>query len=115
MIKKTSIFLSVIVSPFLFMIFINEFTNVPGKTNNHINEYCTWHCHNVTCKHYKKSYLENPSKLKKLHKNVFDWYVNSLHNNSLGLNYRIINLLVFLIGYPAIGSLLVWKLISKSK
>jgi hypothetical protein len=106
-------FLIIVASPFLFMIFINEITNVPNRTNRHIDEYCTWHCHNVSCIHWKKSYAENSTSIKKIHKNIFDWYVTSLHGNGFGLNYKNINLLIFIIGYPAVGSLLVWNLIRK--
>ena len=48
-------------------------------------------------------------------KNIFSWYVNSLHDNSLGLNYGAINLLVFILGYPLIGGLLVWNLVRRIK
>ena len=113
--KKILIFLIIMALPFLLMGFINEMINVPKRTNNYTQEDCSWYCHNVTCKHWKKSYNQDPTKLKLMHKKIFDWYVNSLHDNKLGLNYSNINLLVFLIVYPSIGGLLLWNLVRKIK
>jgi len=95
------------------MAFINEVPKAPNRTNKYVKQYCTFYCHNVTCNHWKNSYKQNPTTLKKMNKNIFDWYVQSLHNNKLGLNYGSINLLVFLIGYPLLGIFLVWNLIKK--
>ena len=97
------------------MIIINEIPKVPERSHKYTNEYCTWYCHDVTCKHWKDSFKEDGTAIKKMHKEIFDWYVKSLHANGLGLNYKDINLLVFIFGYPFIGSLLVWNLIRKIK
>ncbi len=113
--KRIKIFLLLIASPFLFMVFVNEMPNVPKRSNAYNQEYCTWYCHNITCLHFKASYKEKPTSLKKMNKTIFDGYVNSLHGNMLGLNYRNINLLVFIILYPILGSLLIWNLIRRLK
>lgn len=107
--------LSIILCPFLIMVIVNECFDTPQRTRKYEKEYCTWYCHDVTCPHWKASYKSNPTKLKKMHRNVFDWYVSSLHNNPLNLNYGAINLFVFIGLYPVFGSLLVWNLIRKSK
>ena len=97
------------------MVIVNEYFNLPDRTHKYVEEYCTWYCHDVTCLHWKASYKSKPTKLKKMHKDIFDWYVSSLHNNPLKLNYGIINLLVFIIGYPLVGGLLVWNLVKRIK
>lgn len=113
--KRIKVCLLILAAPFLFMVFVNEMPNVPERTNNYTPENCTWYCHNMTCLHFKFSYSQNPTLFKKMNKNIFDWYVTSLHGNKLDLNYRNINLLVFIIAYPLLGSLLVWNLIRKVK
>jgi len=111
--KRLYIFLIIFSSPFLIMGIINECFDTPDRTHKFVEDYCTWYCHDVTCLHWKNDYRQNPSKLKRMHRDIFDWYVTSLHNNGLGLNYGSINLLVFIIGYPVIGALLLWNLIRK--
>jgi hypothetical protein len=113
--KKIKIFLLIVASPLLFMVVVNECFDVPKRTDKYVPEQCTWYCHNVTCLHFKTSYEEKPSSFKKMNKTIFDWYVTSLHGNTLNLNYRNINLLVFIFVYPLLGSLLVWNLIRKVK
>ena len=109
------IFILIVSSPFLTMVIVNECFDTPKRTDKYLSEHCTWYCHNVTCKHWENAYKQNPTKVKKMHKDIFDWYVNSLHGNSLGLNYRFINLLIFILGYPVAGGLLVWNLIKRIK
>ena len=115
MLKRIIIFLSLVASPFLFMILVNEIPNVPQRSSKYNKEYCTWYCHNVTCLHFKASYNKYPTDFKKRNKKIFDGYVNGLHGNRLGLNYRNINLLVFIILYPVLGSFLLWNLIRRLK
>lgn len=109
--KRHLIFLGLSSLPFLLVILVNELPIVPDRTSKYLEEHCTWYCHDVTCKHWKDEYAARPTNTKKLHKNIFDWYVNSLHGNSLGLNYGAINILVFIIGYPFVGLLLLWNLV----
>jgi hypothetical protein len=113
--KRIKIFLVIFSLPFVFMYFVNEILVAPNRTNNYKEDYCTWYCHNVTCLHYKESYKIAPTTFKKSNKQIFDWYVTSLHANKLGLNYRNINLLVFILVYPVLASLLLWNLIRKVK
>ena len=113
--KRIRIFFLIISSPFLFMAAINEIPQVPERSHKYVKEYCTWSCHDVTCKHWKDSFKEDNTPVKKMHKEIFDWCVTGLHNNWLGLNYGAINLLVYIIGYPLIGSFLIWNLIRKIK
>jgi|GEM_PF-2268529 len=109
--KRIIIFLFILASPFLTMVIFNECFDTPKRTHRYVKEYCTWYCHDVTCLHWKSSYKGEPTEIKKMHKDIFDWYINSLHGNPLKINYGAINLLVFLVGYPFIGGLLVWNLI----
>ena len=57
--------------------------------------------------------MEAPTVSKKLHKDVFDWYVSTLDNNILGLNYGAINLIIFFGIYPLVGAWLLWRLLNK--
>lgn len=111
--KRLIIFLIIICLPFLSMVIVNECFKTPARTDKYMEAHCTWYCHNVTCPHWKQSYKDNPTRIKKMHKDVFDWYVVSLYNNPLGLNYGVINILVFIIIYPLLGGILVWRLINK--
>ena len=113
--KRIVIFICILISPFLTMFIVNECFDTPHRTHKNVEEYCTWYCHDITCTHWKSSYKKEPTQIKKMHKDIFDWYINSLHQNPLKLNYGIINLLVFLVGYPIVGSLLVWNLIKRIK
>ena len=113
--KKLLIFLLICSTPFLIVIAVNELPNNPKRTSEYVAERCTWQCHNVTCYHWKQSYKKDPSPLKKMHKDVFDWYVTSLHGNPLDLNYGIINILVFLIVYPLFGGILLWNILTLLK
>lgn len=113
--KRLKIFLFLVIMPFLFVVIINENPLVPNRTSKYNQDYCTWYCHNVTCLHFKMSYNNNSTVFKETNKKIFDLYVNSLHGNLLGLNYRNINLLIFIILIPLIASLLVWNLIRKLK
>jgi len=109
--KRIKLFLIILALPFLTMIIVNECFDTPKRTHQYVKEYCTWYCHDITCPHWKISYKKEPTEIKKIHKDIFDWHITSLHKNPLKLNYGAINLLVFLVGYPVIGGLLVWNLI----
>ncbi len=111
--KRIKIFLILITLPFLIMVLVNELTNVPKKTNKYFPEHCTWYCHNITCLHFKTSYKEEFTPYKKMNKDIFDYYVTTLHGNKLGLNYKNINLVLFIIVYPIVGSLLIWNVIRR--
>ena len=113
--KRVVLFLLIFISPFLTMIIVNECFDTPERTHKYLKEHCTWYCHDITCPHWKNDYKSQPTPIKKMHKNIFDWYVTNLHNNPLGFNYGIINLLVFIGFYPLFGGLLVWNLIRKIK
>ena len=113
--KRIKIFLAILLLPLVFMAFINEVPTVPVKSKNYSKRNCTRYCHDVTCLHYKASFKTDPTIYKKNNKAIFDWYLTSLHANKLGLNYRNINLLVFVVGYPFLASLLLWNLIRNIK
>ncbi len=110
--KKLIVFALICSLPFLVMVAVNEIPDNPEPSHRYIPERCTWHCHNVTCKHWKTDYKAAPTKTKQFHKDVFDWYVESLHNNWLGLDYGAINLLVFFGLYPLLGGWLLWRLLT---
>lgn len=110
---RIPLYLLILASPFLVMVAVNEIPNNPKPTGKYVKERCTWHCHDVSCKHWRDDYAVAPTPMKRFHKDVFDWFVKSLHGNALGLNYGAINLLVYIGLYPLIGGLLVWNLIRK--
>lgn len=113
--KRFKVFLFLVILPLLFMVIINENSFVPKRTNKYNQDSCTWYCHNVTCLHFKNSYNKKPTAFKKTNKEIFDLYVTSLHGNSLGLNYRNINLLIFIVAIPLVACLLIWNLVRKLK
>jgi hypothetical protein len=113
--KRTVLFILIIISPLLTMIIVNECFDTPQRTHEYHKEHCTWYCHDVACPHWADDYRAQPTPAKKIHKDIFDWYVINLLHNPLGLNYGMINLLVFVFFYPLLGSLLVWNLIRNKK
>lgn len=113
--KRIRIFLLILASPFLFVVAINEIPQVPDRSHKYKAENCTWYCHDITCRHWKDSYKDNPTRLKKMHKDIFAWIVRNLHENPGDVSYREINILVYIMGYPIICGLLVWNLVRKIK
>lgn len=110
--KKVLIFFFLISIPFIIIASVNELVDNHPRTTKYKEAYCTWDCHNTFCKHWVNSNKDEPSKIKKFHKSVFDYYVHILHNNGM-TSYRSINLWVFLVVYPILGSLLLWNIIRR--
>jgi hypothetical protein len=111
--NKVALFLIICSLPFAIIVAVNELPNNPEPTHKYVEDRCTWYCHDVTCPHWKKSYAQEPTQIKKMHKDIFTGFVNALHNNPLGLNYGAINILVFFLFYPMLGAALLWRLITK--
>jgi hypothetical protein len=109
--KPIIFFLAVAALPFLIMVAINELPTNPAPTGKYVQDRCTRHCHDVGCQHFKQSYAAAPTNYKRINKAVFDSYVYALHNNPLGLNYGAINLLIFILLYPLIGGILLWRIV----
>lgn len=110
--RKLAIFFLLLMLPFMLVILVNELPNNQSRTTKQMKEYCTLDCHNNSCKHWEKSYRESPTAMKKIHKDIFDTYVNML-SAPAGISYRSTNLLVFFLFYPMVGSLLLWNLIRR--
>lgn len=111
--RKLFVFFGICSLPFLIIVAVNEIPNNPDRSHQYTQDRCTWYCHDVTCKHWKDSYKEEPTLTKKVHKDIFSWYVKILHNNVFGFNYGLINLIVFFGVYPLLGSWLLWRLIKR--
>lgn len=111
--KRLLLFFCIASLPFLLVVIVNEFLCADFEKHNKASVTCNRICHDVGCIHWGENYKANPSKIKLFHKDVFDFYVRSLKQNALGMNYRFINLLVFILIYPILGSALLWHLIKR--
>jgi hypothetical protein len=107
--KTKSIFLMLIcLVSFLFV--VNWLAPKPQNSFN--PEQCTRYCHNLGCKHSQSD--EGNQFAKSARKLYFD-NIRLLKNNGLGLTYKEMNLLVYVISYPILVLLLFWNVLPKNK
>lgn len=92
--------LLIIVIPILLMILINESSE--KNTHKFLKEKCTRHCHNISCKHHNTTGFKNY---------LYQKNILLLKQNNLGLSYKQVNILVYVIGFPLIILLLFFNLI----
>ena len=83
----------------------------PKPTNQLDPGRCTRYCHSVTCPHVKPALQQKgfTQFLWKRYQNQILW----LRHNPLGLSYRDMNLLYYVVGYPVVILLLIWGLLRK--
>ncbi|MEO1450525.1 MAG: hypothetical protein AAFV07_13435 [Bacteroidota bacterium] len=83
----------------------------PDPVNKLISARCTRYCHTVECPHVKPALARAglPRQLWKRYTEQINW----LAQNPLGLSYRDMNLLYYVIGYPVVLLLLGWGLLRK--
>ena len=82
----------------LVMIIINE--TAPKPTTVFQVERCTRYCHNHPCRHVS----EIAPTIQKLYKANIIW----LKNNPLGVSYKFMNLIVYVLTYPLLIIGLSW-------
>jgi hypothetical protein len=87
----------VILLPFVFLVLVNSFSPVP--TFAYRVDKCTRYCHNKGCKHFndKLSAKKNPTWLSKKAFGFYSWNISALKYNFLGISYRDMNLLLYVV------------------
>ncbi len=111
--KRIALFLFLISTPFLFMVLVNETSGPP--TEKYRRDRCTRYCHSVGCLHTVEKYKDGSSPYGKSAEQVYNTAIAWLGNKETGMNYREMNLLVFVLGMPLLMSILLWELIRKDR
>jgi hypothetical protein len=107
--KRIWLYLLILISPFLFIVIINETVSdgenhrissdviAPGQkfdalnTDKHIEDKCSWYCHNEGCTHKSVIYQGV----------IQEMYDGIIHFNlNQSMNYSVINVFLFVIVVP---------------
>lgn len=111
--KKLLLLFSIALLPFVVVIIVNETSMKPSTAVN--EAYCTRICHNRGCLHFNKKRLnKNNSGFVARHYGSYKRNIDWLKNNPFSLSYVEINLLLYVILFPVVSVLLLWRLIKKS-
>jgi thioredoxin-related protein len=130
MMKKVLVYLLILISPFLFVVFINELTRpekpfiielkLDGKpkveaynSNMRDPNRCTWNCHNNGCSYYNKFgklVWNHPEKKSKINKGIISKLYFSIisfnkaptENGVKGVSYQLMNLIFLVVLWPLI-------------
>lgn len=100
-------YLLVILIPFVFLIVVNSFSSPP--TYSYVEDKCSRYCHNQGCPHFEKKLKDGKNRL--LSEPAFrfyQWNISALKNNFLGISYRDMNLLLYVIFLPLLMVLLAY-------
>ena len=114
--KRIVLYILILISPFLFIVLINEtFSDgvkhrissdviAPGKkfealnTDKHIKDKCSWDCHNNGCKHKSVIYQ---GKIQEMYDGIIHF------NQHQSLNYSEMNVFLFVIVVPLMVYILI--------
>lgn len=108
---KKIIFFFILLSPILLISLVNE-SNLP-VSNEFSKERCTRYCHNVKCFHFEKKLNSKPSNLNKTIHFLVEKNIDLLKKNPFGLDYKSMNLLVYILLFPTLIFLLLFNLFRK--
>lgn len=92
----------------MIMLVVNE--SASSATHQYLKERCTRHCHDKGCPHFQENFSTYQEQLPFADdfRQLYRENIQALKENSLGLNYRQINLLIYVVLFPLISLLLVW-------
>lgn len=114
--KRIWLYLLILISPFLFIVLINETatdgTNyvikskviIPGQkfdalnTDKYLENECTWDCHDNGCKHKSVIYQ---GKIQEMYDGIIHF------NQNQSLNYSVMNVFLFVIVVPLMVYILI--------
>ncbi|MFL5753962.1 MAG: hypothetical protein ACJ76F_11185 [Bacteroidia bacterium] len=98
----------IVLLPFVFLVLVNSFSSAP--TFAYRVDQCTRYCHNKGCRHFndKLSAEKNSSWLSKKAFEFYSWNISALKKNFLGISYRDMNLLLYVVFLPLLLLLLTY-------
>ncbi len=110
---KRLLFLLVIVSiPFFSVILVNETSATPSFSVNKTQ--CSRACHNTGCIHFNAKLKDNSkASFVTKHYNTYKKNITWLKNNPFHLSYVQINLLLYVILFPTVSIVLLWRLFKR--
>jgi hypothetical protein len=110
--KRLFILLVIVFIPFFIVIVVNETNKTPSTLVNKTQ--CTRACHNTGCIHFNAKLKDNnESSFVTRHYSTYKKNIIWLKNNPFNLSYVQINLLLYVILFPIISIVLLWRLIKK--
>ncbi len=93
------------------MILVNETNSIP--THQYEKKRCTRYCHSQGCLHAAEKYATSNSSFVKTSGIVYKATIHWLGNNGSGLNYREMNLALYVVGIPLLLGTLLWGALRK--
>lgn len=98
----------------LLLLAITYIINLTGikPTNEYLSDQCTRYCHNSHCPHFEQK-VEAKNSLALKIQPAYQTAIRALKQNPMGLSYTAINLLIFVVGFPALIFFLFFNLLRK--
>jgi len=108
--KRFLVFVSLLSLPILIIILVNE--SMPKVSNALHTELCTRACHNSHCSHFALKLKDaNYDAIPKRYFSSYQKTMYWLKHNPFGLSYATMNILVYVVLFPLLFIVLLWKLL----
>ena len=105
-------FWTLVLLPILLMAIVNGVHQTPPT--GYLEDKCSRYCHNITCKHaIEKQGTEKP--MTKFTLRLYEKNIALLKENKLGLTYKEINLLIYVVVFPILSGVMLWGVLRKSR
>lgn len=105
--------LSLILFCVFVMVAVNEFC---GKSDaDYYPMSCSRYCHNNPCTHFQNRLNRENALFVDAYQIAYGENIQWLKDNPLGLSYRDMNILIYVILYPIMVLVLVWGIIRKRR